>query len=824
MTEELKNRYLEIRKRFISRTFDFLNDMQREAVTATEGPILILAGAGSGKTTVLINRIANLIKFGADTGEVPGFIGTEDVEFLEQCYETFPDMFKLGQEDNDSFIRAMNLLKVSEIKPWRIMAITFTNKAADELKARLRNTLGDNGDDVWAMTFHSACVRILRRYIDKLGYDPSFTIYDTADSQSLMKRILSDLNLDDKTYPPRTVLNYISTAKDSMTTPEKFYAEAESGGDIRRKNIGRAYLEYERRLKDANAVDFDGLLLLTVKLLLDDEEVRSTYQKRFQYILIDEYQDTNNLQYLFASTIAKGWGNICVVGDDDQSIYKFRGATIENILNFENQHRNARTIRLEQNYRSCGHILDAANAVIKNNQGRKGKTLWTDRDRGELVELHTAYGEREEAQFIVSKILEGRAAGSNWRDFAVLYRMNALSNQLEFAFKGSGVPYRVVGGMRFFDRAEIKDILAYLCVINNPADDLRLLRVINVPTRGIGLKSISSATEIARRDGRSVYNVLIDSRRYPELERASAKLHVFGDLITELRDSLSKMELDEFYDLLIEKTGYVRRLESGKDDNTSKIENIWELKSNIVRFMQESEDRSLKAFLDEIALYTDLDQMGAENDSVTLMTLHSAKGLEFPTVFIVGMEDGIFPGIRSIGETEEMEEERRLCYVGITRAKEKLFLTCTRRRMLFGRTTSNMRSRFIDEIPAEYLELTGVNIKSGGENDFGDYNTPGRLSSSFDSGHFSGPAHARLGSTQTGKSSAGRKGPKMPVASGLDTEKFKKGDQVEHKAFGHGTISNLQNMGNDALIEIIFDGVGTKRLMLRSAAKHMKKV
>lgn len=809
MTQEYKGRYLAVRKKLIEHNFRHLNDMQREAVKSTEGPLLILAGAGSGKTTVLISRIANLIMYGADTGQTPENISEADVEFLEAYYAGSPDMSITSGDKDSEYDRVRDLLNGAEIKPWRIMAITFTNKAADEMKERLKKTLGSDGEDIWAMTFHSACVRILRRDIDRLGYERAFTIYDTSDSQSLMKRILSEMNVDEKSISHKTVLNYISTAKDSMTNPGTFYKEAEKSGDIRRKTIGLAYEEYENRLKAANAVDFDGLLLLTVRLLLEHKDIREYYQQRFQYVLIDEYQDTNNLQYLFASTLAAGYKNICVVGDDDQSIYKFRGASIENILNFENQYKQAKTIRLEQNYRSTGRILEAANAVIANNQGRKGKKLWTEHDFGEQVELHTANGEREEAGFVAGKILEGVAQGKSWGDHAVLYRMNALSNQLEFAFKREGIPYKVIGGMRFFDRAEIKDITAYLCALNNPSDDLRLLRIINVPARGIGQTSISKVTDIAKQEGRSVYEVIADAANYPDLARASVKLRQFRIMIDELRDSLENMRLDEFYDTLIEKTGYVRMLEGAKDDNTAKVENIWELKTNIVRFTQESEDGSLAAFLDEISLYTDLQQMDNDGDCVIMMTLHSAKGLEFPTVFIVGMEDGIFPGMRSIGETEEMEEERRLCYVGITRAKEMLYLTCAKSRMLFGKTTSNKRSRFIEELPMQYLTVTGA--LSVAETSRRIYGSSEPRESKIKTYGFADD------SAKTPVSSR----PKMPGQSGDD---FKMGDQVEHKAFGRGTISSMEKAGNDALIEIIFDSMGTKKLMLRAASKHMVKI
>ncbi|NLA87634.1 MAG: UvrD-helicase domain-containing protein, partial [Clostridiales bacterium] len=491
MTEQsFTEKYIQARRDVIALDFMHLNDMQRQAVMTTEGPLLLLAGAGSGKTTVLINRIAGLIKYGrgADTDEIPASATEEDLEFLEG-YAKNP-----APENAE---RAARLCAVEPVEPWRIIAITFTNKAADELKARLERMLGTGANDVWAMTFHSACVRILRRDIDRLGFDRSFTIYDSADSQSLMKRILKELDLDDKTYPYRTVLNYISKAKDEMISAEAYYNAADKSGDIRKRHIGRAYLEYSNRMKASNALDFDDLILFAVRLFAEHPDVLGYYQRRFRYVLIDEYQDTNNLQYLLAGALAGGHENICVVGDDDQSIYKFRGATIETILSFESKYKNARVIRLEQNYRSTGHILDAANDVIKNNKGRKGKKLWTDQEDGDKLTLYIARDEREEAQYVTEQIIGDVAGGDNWSDHAVLYRLNAQSNQLEYAFKRSGVPYRIVGGTRFFDRAEIKDMLAYLCVVLNPTDDLRLLRIVNTPTRGIGQVTLELGGEIA---------------------------------------------------------------------------------------------------------------------------------------------------------------------------------------------------------------------------------------------------------------------------------------------------------------------------------------
>ena len=791
--KELEKKFISARRRFIASCFPRLNDRQLEGVMTTTGPVLLLAGAGSGKTTVLINRIGNRLRFGSgsDSDFVPEHIGEEELAFL-QAYNDSP-------KDED-FDRAASLCAVDPVEPWRLIAITFTNKAANEMKSRLEKMLGPQAQDIWALTFHSACVRILRREIDRLGYDRSFTIYDTADSQSAMKRVLKDLDMDEKLFPPRSVLGQISRAKDAMMSPEQFIEAAQGSYDVRKKLIGEAYRAYSERLKAANALDFDDIILLTARLLLEHEDVREHYQRRFKYVLIDEYQDTNNLQYLLASTLAGGHRNICVVGDDDQSIYKFRGATIENILNFENQYKNAKVIRLEQNYRSLGHILHAANAVIRNNEGRKGKELWTDRENGDKLTLNISYNDDEEAQFVAGRILAGVAVGAAWRDFAVLYRVNAQSNRLEFAFKRNGIPYKVYGGMKFFDRAEVKDMLAYLSVIHNPNDDLRLVRIINSPPRGIGASTVEKVAAIAAEENRSMFDVMRDSQNYENLRAAAPKLHLFINMIDSLASSLETLALDEFYDELISASGYVDALKSkDTDENAARIENVYELKSNIIGYMNGSEQPTLAGFLDEVALYTDMDKMDDDDNCVVMMTMHSAKGLEFPTVFIVGAEDGIFPSIRSIGEHEDMEEERRLCYVAMTRAKEKLFFTCARQRMLFGRTTSNCISRFVKEIPDVDIEKPSVEPRLYGFPDAEIEPRPREVKKpEVHVSHLSGAS--------------------------VSLPKFTVGDAVSHRAFGIGCVKSVKPVGGDALIEIEFESAGTKRLMLKTAAVHMQKL
>jgi len=792
MMNDFVKRYIEARKELIRAEFAHLNPMQQEAVLATEGPLLILAGAGSGKTTVLINRIANLLKFGraGDSDELPCDADEKQLEIL------------LAGGD-----RAKYLAAFEPVEPWRILAITFTNKAAGELKDRLENMLGESARDIWACTFHSACVRILRRDAERLGYTSSFTIYDTSDSQSLIKHILKDMDIDDKMFAPRMLMAEISRAKDQGISASQYQ---EMPGDIRHKTIGRVYAEYSKRAFTANAMDFDDLIFNTVKLLEDNADVLDYWQRRFKYVLIDEYQDTNLLQYRLSSLLAGGWGNICVVGDDDQSIYKFRGATIENILSFESQYKNCRLIRLEQNYRSTAHILDSANAVISNNTRRKGKELWTDKDGGDLLELYVADNENDEAQYVASVIMGEYGRGANWRDHAILYRMNAQSNQFEYAFKRNGIPYRIVGGTRFFDRAEVKDVLAYLSVISSPTDDLRLTRIINSPARGIGARSIALVSELAQANDCSMFDIANSADRYPELQRSAIKLRQFANMIKDLRAFSETHGPDEILDELLEKTGYVRVLEEkNTTEDTARAENVKELKTSIITYMKESGDSSLEGYLANVALYTDLDNYDPEADCVVLMTMHSAKGLEYPTVFIVGAEEGIFPGMRAIGEFEEMEEERRLAYVAITRAKKKLHLTCARQRMLFGRTTANRVSRFVSEIPEEHIKK---NIPKGyGFRDKSYEQTIAEREHRQPKFSFSAPAPTPKPRTPVAAPAA----PALPA--------FALGDNVNHKAFGSGVITKLTAMGGDYLVEINFARIGTKKLMLRAAAQYMTK-
>ena len=696
--------------------------------------------------------------------------------------------------------------------------------------------LGPTALDIWASTFHSACVRILRRNIERLGFPSSFTIYDTDDSIRVMKECIRELKLDEKQFPPRLVLSMISKAKDKLQLAAGFTEDADRAGDHRLQKIARLYTSYEQRLREAGALDFDDIILYTVQLFEQHDDVLEYYQKKFRYVLVDEYQDTNNLQYLLTTLLAGGRENICVVGDDDQSIYRFRGATIANILSFEGQYKGCRTIRLEQNYRSTKNILSAANAVIRNNHGRKGKELWTAGKDGDQVRLYTAMNENDEAQYVAERILDDFHSGISWNAHAVLYRMNAQSNQLEVAFKRSGIPYRVIGGTRFFDRAEIKDMLAYLCVVQNHADDLRLNRIINNPPRGIGTTTIERAQTIAVQEGLPLWDVVANAASYPELQKTAPRLEKFVALIQELTRLSQTMELPAFYEEVIQQTGYAAMLRAKQNvENRTRLENVRELLTSINGYIENTEGTpTLAGFLDEIALYTDLDNHDPNEDAVVMMTIHSAKGLEFPVVFVVGMEEGIFPGSRAIGDIEEMEEERRLCYVALTRAKERLYLTCAGQRMLFGHTNSNPLSRFADEIPEELLERSGrsyLDRTSYWAEDWDGF-SQARPAVSTQQAPYRQPASRPLSNsgTQPGVYTPSRPSRTPPhpssvfAPSAAPLPDYQKGDMVQHKAFGHGMIISTQEMGGDVLLEIAFDGVGTKRLMLKSAAQHMKKL
>lgn len=733
----------------VEKNFNKMNDRQKEAILHVDGPLLILAGAGSGKTTVLVNRIANLI-----------------------CRE-----------------RAC--------RPWQILAITFTNKAAGELKDRLSAMLGDEGMDVWASTFHSTCARILRRDGERLGFTRHFTIYDTDDSKRLMKDCLRALKIDEKSLPVRSVLNEISHAKDNLIGPREYSDDA--GPDSRLILIAQAYSLYQQRLKEADAMDFDDLIFHTVRLFQAAPDVLDYYRDRFRYILVDEYQDTNHAQYVFVRLLAEKSRNLCVVGDDDQSIYKFRGATIENIMSFEKTFPDAKVIRLEQNYRSTQNILDAANAVIAHNTQRKGKTLWTENPEGCKLEIHTSFNEMDEADFIAQKILDMAADGRKYSDFAVLYRMNTQSNMLERIFVRSGIPYRIIGGLRFYERKEIRDMLAYLSVISNPSDEIRLRRIINQPKRSIGEKTIAQAMEISQSVGESLFEVISHAEEYEPIRRAAPKLRQFTDMIGELINAANdeRVSLNDLYQLLLEKTKYIEALRAEDDNAQERIENINELSSNLVKYEEENPEGGLAGFLEEVSLFTDIDNYDSSSDSVTMMTIHSAKGLEFPVVFLPGMEEGIFPGMQSIYNPGEVEEERRLAYVAITRAREELFLTNADSRLLFGSTSRNKPSRFLKEIPEELTEHSRSRSWKKPEPGI-ELPTPAaeHRTASMNAAHQFGPA--------------------VIPGAGPTKETYRTGDRVLHRTYGEGIVLTATPMGNDTLLEIDFSGVH-KKLMANYA-------
>ena len=809
MDEQQRNRFVQLRRELIGREFPTLNDMQRQAVLTTEGPLLLLAGAGSGKTTVLIHRIANLIRFGcaSDSEELPEGFGPPELAALETA----------AAQDGPMDAAAAALCALRPVEPWRIIAITFTNKAANQLKDRLAAMLGPEAVEIWAMTFHAACCRILRREIDRLGYDRQFTIYDTADSERVMKDVMKELRVDEKELPARLILSQISRAKDAMQFPEDYAEKAQAAGDARLDTVSACYTAYQRKLREANALDFDDIILLTVRLLQDFEEVRVFWQNRFRYVLIDEYQDTNRLQYRLAALLAGGRKNICVVGDDDQSIYKFRGATIENILNFEENFPGARLIRLEQNYRSTPQILDAANAVIRQNKGRKGKKLWTRNPGGTGITLKETADENEEANFVAARIF-ALSPPAKFRDFAVLYRTNAQSNALERSFKFNAIPYRIIGGTRFFDRAEVKDMLAYLQLINNRADDLRLNRIVNNPPRGIGAKTLETVRRLAENQSLPMYLVLADAYHYPALEKSAAKLTAFSVLIEECAALLDSLPLPEFYDALVEKVGYAAMLEAHNDvESRTRLENVRELRSSLVGYVENHpEDASLHGFLEEIALYTDIEQYDAEADAVVMMTIHTAKGLEFPHVFLVGAEDGLFPSLRSIGEADDLEEERRLCYVAITRAKQTLTITHARQRMLYGRTTVNRLSRFVRDIPPELLDKPPKPARPAPE--------PRMV---YDDLPFSEARTLReqgYSAYEGFRSPKPRYAPPVPTKPAAPPPEYRPGDTVLHNAFGRGMVLTVTKMGSDALLEVAFDEKGTKKLLAKTASAHMKKL
>ena len=789
-----KSEILALRRAVLEKDFARMNDRQKQAVFTVNGPLLILAGAGSGKTTVLINRIANILRYG-DAYNSTYLRDDLDENDIAACRAYIENGMPLTTETQEH-------LSVSACAPWRIMAITFTNKAAGELKDRLCAMLGETANDIWASTFHSTCARILRRDGERIGYSSHFTVYDTDDQRRLMKSILKELDISEKNITPKSILNEISRAKDSLISPAEYALTV--GDDFRLKIISRAYTTYQKRLEDADAMDFDDLINKVVELFKKCPDVLEYYQNRFRYLMVDEYQDTNHAQYTFVRMLAEKSGNLCVVGDDDQSIYKFRGATIENILSFENTFQNATVIRLEQNYRSTQNILDAANAVIEHNTERKGKTLWTQNGTGAMIHLHTAENETDEAERITKIILDGVAAGRKFSDYAVLYRMNSQSLTFERNFAKSGVPHRIIGGTRFYERREIREMIAYLSVINNPSDEMRLRRIINTPKRSIGDRSVEVAAQIGQQTGETLFEVVSHAKDYPALSRAANKMTLFAAQMQGLIELNNDEEvtLGELYDELVERIDYLNFLKTDDPESAEdRAANVQELASNLRRFEEENPEGTLSDFLEEVSLITDIDNYDNNADSVVLMTVHSAKGLEFPVVFLPGMEENIFPGMASVYVPSEVEEERRLAYVAITRAKEELYIFHAESRMIFGMTNRNRVSRFVEEIPETLVEHTRsrdysarpVSMPSfGGAKPFGE--TP-KTKSVAEAGGFTPKPRVK------------------PAPAGT----YRVGDTVLHKAFGTGLIVSATPMANDTLLEVAFDKVGTKKLFANFA-------
>lgn len=737
--------------------YDTLNKQQKEAVFHTRGPLLLLAGAGSGKTRVLVHRIAYLIE-------------------------------------------------EEQVNPWNIMAITFTNKAAGEMRERVDDMIGFGAENIWVSTFHSTCVRILRRHIDLLGYENSFTIYDTDDQKTLIKEVCKYLQIDTKMFPERSLMSAISKAKDEFLSPSEY--EAEHRGDFHKTKVASVYKEYQKRLKANNALDFDDLLFKTVELFQFHPEILEKYQERFRYIMVDEYQDTNHVQFLFVSMLAGKYRNLCVVGDDDQSIYKFRGANIYNILNFEKKYEDATVIKLEQNYRSTQNILNAANGVIRHNIGRKDKTLWTDNEAGELVSFCQYDSEYEEAEQIVNKIEQlTKDATARLQDIAILNRTNAQSRVFEEKFLLKNIPYKIVGGVNFYQRKEIKDLISYLKVVNNGQDDLAVRRIINVPKRGIGLTTVDRIQEYAIGRGISFLDSAYEVENIAGMSRAIGKIQDFTNLIDDFREQANRMSVSELFSYIIEQTGYVDELAAEKTEEAEgRIENIDELLNKIVSYEESAEEPTLNELLEEIALVADIDNLENDTEAVVIMTLHSAKGLEFPYVFMGGMEDGMFPSYMTIaaGDQDELEEERRLCYVGITRAKKQLFLSAARKRMIRGQTQFNKVSRFINEIPRELLEIT---------NGMSRFQRGGLSSLAED--------HMKKAFQSRTPVMGGNPYKKQEVVSPKVSLDYGVGDTVKHLKFGVGVVTEIRSGGKDYEVTVDFEKVGVKK-MFASFAKLKK--
>ena len=784
------NNFTETKKRCLEQFFKRTNSRQREAIFQINGAVLIIAGAGSGKTTVLCNRIANMLLFGNSyNSDFAPQLSADDEAFLEAYANggvgASPEVTE----------RLSELLGRGRAPSWKILAVTFTNKAAAELKERLC-AMNANAEEVWASTFHSTCVKILRRGIENLGYKSSFTIYDTDDSLRVIKDVMKNLNISDKAFNPRDIQNKISRAKDKLQAPEDFSVMANGKRDFLLEKTKMVYEEYQNRLKAANALDFDDIIMKTVELFEKFPDVLEYWQRRFDYIMVDEYQDTNMAQYRLISLLAKGSGNLCVVGDEDQSIYRFRGATIENILSFEEEF-NAKVIKLEQNYRSTETILDAANKVISNNSQRKDKKLWSDMGKGEKIKLDQFGDEQSEALFVANTIMKAKEGGASWKDHVVLYRTNAQSRVVELALNRMAIPYRIIGGTKFYDRKEIKDVLAYMSVINNPFDSVRFSRIINEPKRGIGEATVSEINRICEGLGLDAIEVMERADEFAGLSKKAKTLVSLGQMFRELQNGLDEdRPLENLVDDILAMTGYEESLKAQGDEGAGRLENIRELKSGIIKFCEENEEHALSDYLENVALITDMDSYEEGDDKVVLMTMHGAKGLEFDTVFLIGAEENLFPSYRSQADMAEIEEERRLAYVAITRAKRLLYISCAKQRLLYGQTMRNKVSRFVLEIPKDDME----------------YNDHTRTASSASAGKA-----VRQRPEGYLQSAARHTAQTKTAASAASAASYAIGERVSHKIFGEGTVISATKTGNDCLLEISFDKVGTKKIMANFA-------
>lgn len=786
MTEQQKNRFLKAKRALFDKYYSFLNREQREAVYTVNGPVLILAGAGSGKTTVLVNRIAHIIKYGDAyyNNEIPDFLTEDTIEDLENA-------INLPKEHIEKYLE---LFAKYNCKPWDVLAITFTNKAANEIKERLVKTVGEDASSIWAGTFHSICMKILRSHGELVGYRQGFSVCDTDDSKKVISKCLKDLNIDEKKLPIKFVMNEIGRAKDKLMTPSQYADEV--GSDYKYKQVAQVYELYQKRLMDSNILDFDDIIMKTVQLFMQNNDVLAYYQNKFKFVCVDEYQDTNKAQFVLVSLISDFYKNIMVVGDDDQSIYKFRGATIENILSFDTKYPEAKVVKLEQNYRSTSNILNAANSIIKNNYHKHIKELWCDNEEGDKIIVKEAYTQNDESRYIIDKIVSlHKERNLTYRDFAILYRMNAQSMNLETMFAKSGIPYRMLGALRFYDRKEVKDIIAYLSVINNPSDNVRLTRIVNEPKRGIGDASYDTASKIAEEIGVPTIKVLENAHNYNAIPmRAANSMVAFSKIMIGLMADMDILPLSELVKQVIKRSGYEADLISKGQVEAERLENLDALCSAVKEYEDANEDASLSGFLEEVALISDIDKYDENADAVTLMTIHSSKGLEFPIVFLPGMEENVFPGSQSISTPGEIDEERRLAYVAITRAKKTLIITHAKERMLYGMTQRNPLSRFVREIDPKYLDIKKERLTGG----------------TFI------PRQEVIKQANYGDSFKKPEKPKIVP--------FEIGDRIHHFTFGEGTVLNVIPMSSDFMYEIAFDRVGTKKLMATYVAKLMKKI